>query len=220
MYLTAFLLSGGYMINFENLDKFVFRGAGCYGIPQIDPVTEYPQGEFISANYAMTAKRPEDKIVHTFVDDYQFVRFWNQPDRYIDRLSKFRAVCAPDFSTYTDMPLAMQIYNHYRKHWLAAYWQLHDITVYPTISWSGEDSYSWCFDGEPTHGIVAVSSVGTQQNKESKRLFLRGYEEMMKRLEPSWVIFYGRVPEECDWNIIRVPPHYDEIVKRRKNANA
>lgn len=99
------------MINFENLDKIVFPGAGCYGIPQIDPVTEYPQGEFIPVNYAMTAKRPEDKIVHTFVDDYQFVRFWNQPDRYIDRLSKFKAVCAPDFSTYTDMPLAMQIYK-------------------------------------------------------------------------------------------------------------
>ena len=71
-------------------------------------------------------------------------------------------------------------------------------------------------DGEPVSGIVAVSSVGTQQNKESKRLFLRGYEEMMKRLAPEWVIFYGKVPEECDWNVIRVKPHYDDIVKRRK----
>lgn len=65
-------------------------------------------------------------------------------------------------------------------------------------------------------GVVAVSSVGTQNNKDAKRLFLRGYEEMMKRLSPSWVIFYGKVPEECDWNVIRVPPHQDEIVKRRK----
>lgn len=29
-------------------------------------------------------------------------------------------------------------------------------------------------------------------------------------------IFYGHVPEECDWNVVRVAPHYDEIVKRRK----
>lgn len=65
-------------------------------------------------------------------------------------------------------------------------------------------------------GIVAVSSVGTQQNKESRQLFLLGYKEMMKRLNPSWVIFYGKVPEECDWNVIRVAPHYNEIVKRRK----
>lgn len=63
---------------------------------------------------------------------------------------------------------------------------------------------------------MAVSSVGTQKGKENKRLFLKGYDEMMKRLEPLWVIFYGYVPEECDWNVIRVKPHYEEIVKRRK----
>lgn len=67
-------------------------------------------------------------------------------------------------------------------------------------------------------GIVAVCSVGTQKNAESKRLFLQGYEEMMKRLYPTWVIFYGHVPLECDWNVIRVNPHYDDIVKRRKAA--
>lgn len=204
------------MINFENLDKFSFSGVGKFEIPQIDPETKYPGGEFVGMNYALTEKFPESKIMHCFVDDYQFIRYWNNPDKYLPVLSKFSAVCSPDFSTYTDMPLAMQIYNHYRKHWLAAYWQLNGITVYPTISWSDEKSYDWCFDGEPVGGVVAVSSVGTQKNKESKRLFLLGYEEMMKRLDPAWVIFYGKVPEECDWNVIRVNPHYDEIVKRRK----
>ena len=110
----------------------------------------------------------------------------------------------------------MQIYNHYRKHWLAAYWQLYGMTVYPTISWSDEQSYDWRFAGEPVGGIVAVASVGTQNNKEAQRLFLKGYEEMMKRLDPQWVIFYGKVPLECDWNVIRIKPHYEEIVKRRK----
>lgn len=125
-------------------------------------------------------------------------------------------MCAPDFSTYTDMPVAMQIYNHYRKHWIAAYWQMHGITVYPTISWSDESSYAWCFDGEPRGGVVSVSSVGTQNSVESKRLFMRGYEAMMKALDPAWVIFYGNVPKECDWNVIRIAPYYDKIVERRK----
>ncbi|MCD7755750.1 MAG: DUF4417 domain-containing protein, partial [Firmicutes bacterium] len=141
------------------------------------------------------------------------------PDKYIPRLSQFAAVCSPDFSTYTDMPVAMQIYNHYRKHWLAAYWQQYGLAVYPTISWSTPESYAWCFDGEPVGSIVAVSSVGTQANKETKRLFLQGYEEMMKRLDPTFVIFYGNVPEECDWNVIRVPPHYEEIRRRRAEKN-
>lgn len=204
------------MLNFENLNKVSFPGVGPYGIPEIDPVTECPTGEFIPVNYHYKAKNPQEKNIHFFVDDYQFIRYWNNPDAYIPKLKQFRSICAPDFSTYTDMPLAMQIYNHYRKHWLAAYWQLHGMTVYPTISWSTPESYAWCFDGEPKGGIVAVSSVGTQQSTESKRLFLQGYEEMMKRLAPSWVIFYGQVPPECDWNVIRIEPHYNKIVERRK----
>ena len=203
------------MLNFENLDKFMFSGVGKYEIPRINPVIEYPKGEFIPMNYANSHKAPGDVNVHCFVDDYQFVRYWKYPDRYIPILQRFRTVCSPDFSTYTDMPMAMQIYNHYRKHWLAAYWQLHGITVYPTISWSTPDSYEWCFDGEPVGGIVAVSSVGTQKNKDAKHLFLQGYEEMMKRLDPKWVIFYGNVPDECDWNVIRIKPHQDSIRERR-----
>jgi len=204
------------MLNFENLNRALFPGAGRYEIPVIAPVTKIPIGEFIPVNYHYTEKNPGSKNLHFFVDDYQFIRYWNTPNKYINKLSEFRAVRAPDFSTYTDMPLAMQIYNHYRKHWLAAYWQAHGLTVYPTISWSAPDSYAWCFDGEPVGGIVAVSSVGTQRNTESKRLFLLGYEEMMRRLSPTWVIFYGIVPLECDWNVIRVKPHQDLIVERRK----
>ncbi len=202
------------MLNFENLDKCTFPGVGRYGIPQIQLVTAYPEGEFIPMNYAKTAKDPESKTVHCFVDDYQFARYWNAPDKYIAGLSRFAAVCAPDFSVYTDMPVAMQIYNHYRKHWLAAYWQLHGMTVYPTISWSTPDSFDWCFDGEPVGGIVAVSSVGTQRSRESKGLFLQGYEEMMKRLDPLRVIFYGYVPEECDWNVIKIKPYQEDIRAR------
>jgi hypothetical protein len=207
------------MINFENLDKCIFPGVGRYEIPPIEPVMVYPQGEFIPMNYANTEKAPVDKIVHCFVDDYQFTRYWNQPDKYLPVLQRFAAVCSPDFSTYTNMPLAMQIYNHYRKHWLAAYWQLHGMTVYPTISWSDESSYDWCFDGEPVGGIVAVSSVGTQKGEGSKCLFLRGYDEMLKRLAPQWVIFYGNVPAECDWNVIRVQPFQDMIRDRRTKSS-
>ena len=51
MYLAAFLFAGGFMINFENLDKFTFPGVEKYDIPQIEPVKAYPQGEFIPVNY-------------------------------------------------------------------------------------------------------------------------------------------------------------------------
>ena len=61
---------------------------------------------------------------------------------------RFRFVCTPDFSMYTDFPLALQINSHYRKHWLGAYWQSKGITVIPTIFWSDERSFEWCFDAD------------------------------------------------------------------------
>ena len=164
--------------NYENAQRMLFDGAGQYGTPEIEP-TQFDNAEFIGFNYARSAKDPEDKAVHFFLDDYQFNRVWTDPDRYIPMLQRFKYVLTPDFSLYTDFPKALQIYNHYRKHWLGAYWQMHGINVIPTIGWSNRDSFEWCFDGEPTQGVVAVSSVGTQVKKEAREKFIEGYMEMV-----------------------------------------
>lgn len=198
--------------NYENAQRMLFDGIGQYAIPEIEP-TQFENAEFIGFNYAKSAKNPESKAVHFFLDDYQFTRVWTDPDRYISMLQRFKYVLTPDFSLYTDFPKPLQIYNHYRKHWLGAYWQMHGITVIPTICWSNQESFEWCFDGEPTHSVVAVSSVGTQNSKESKQRFFAGYMEMMKRLEPTQIIFYGNVPEECKGNIVHIKQFSDKFRK-------
>ena len=189
--------------NYENVQRMLFNGIGEYDIPQIESI-QFNNAEFIGFNYARNAKEPENKEVHFFLDDYQFSRVWTEPDRYIPMLQRFKYVLTPDFSLYTDFPKPLQIYNHYRKHWIGAYWQMYGINVIPTICWSDQKSFEWCFDGEPTQSVVAVSSVGTQNNKEKKRCFLDGYHEMVERLQPTQIIFYGRVPDECKKNIIHI----------------
>lgn len=189
--------------NYENVQRMLFGGVGRYDIPEIEP-TQFDNAEFVGFNYAKSTKNCEDKAVHFFLDDYQFNRVWTDPDKYIPMLQRFKYVLTPDFSLYTDFPKSLQIYNHYRKHWLGAYWQMHGINVIPTICWSDQDSFEWCFDGEPTRSVVAVSSVGTQNSKEKKRRFLDGYFEMVERLEPELIIFYGRVPEECKEKSVKV----------------
>nr|WP_288684338.1 DUF4417 domain-containing protein [uncultured Anaerobutyricum sp.] len=189
--------------NYENLNKRIFKGVGPYEIPQIE-VTHFESCEFVGFNYAAQAKKREKKGIHFFLDDYQFERLWKTPDRYLSMLYDFKYVMTPDFSTYTDFPKIIQIYNHYRKHWIGAYLQENGIDVIPTISWSIPDSYEWCFDGEPEGGTVAVSSVGTQKNKKTKELFILGYKEMVRRLQPETIIFYGDVPEECTENIVKI----------------
>lgn len=189
--------------NYENLNKYIFDGVGKYGIPAIKP-EQFTVDNWISFNFAKSCDEPEKHGIHFFIDDYQFIRLWTNPDAYLAMLGRFQAVCTPDFSTYTDFPMAIQLYNHYRKHWLGAYWQQNGVKVIPTISWSDESSFDWCFDGEPVGGMVAVSSVGTQQNKRATRLFELGYQEMMNRLKPSAVVMYGNIPECCTGNVIPV----------------
>lgn len=205
------------MNNFENFDKYVFEGKGKYDIPQIqlEHDLQIQRLIWIPWNYAKTAKEPETKGIHFYVDDYQFARLWNRPDDYINLLSRFGAVCAPDFSMYTDMPVAMQIYNHYRKHWLAAYWQSKGIHVVPTICWSTPNSFEWCFDGEPTDSVISISSVGSRYVKDA---FKDGCREAIKQLNPVQILWYGDCPEEFDWNAVKIKPFYKEMEERRKWA--
>lgn len=143
------------MLDFENLDKANFKGTRKYGIPVMQPEKiDVRHLEWIPFDKAMVAKDRASKGVHFYCCDFLFARVWNNPDKYINLLSQFGAVCAPDFSLYNEMPLAMQIYNHYRKHWCAAYWQAHGIHVIPTLCWCGMDSFDWCLDGTPKHSMA------------------------------------------------------------------
>lgn len=198
--------------NYENLNKAIFDSKDStqpFGFPLLKG-GEYVVDNWISFNFAKTCDEPEKHGIHFFIDDYQFVRLWTNPDMYLPMLKKFQAVCTPDFSTYTDFPKVIQMYNHYRKHWLGAYWERNGINVIPTISWSDKESYSWCFDGEPIGGTVAVSSVGTQVSRYTMDLFLSGYNEMIHRLKPEKIIMYGNIPDGCTGNIIPVKAFTDK----------
>lgn len=213
---------GGFMYkngrNYENLQKDIFEGVGEYGIPEIYAESLERETQFISFNYIRSCKDRKGKSCHFFIDDYQFNRLWTDIDRYIPMLRECDYVMTPDFSTYTDFPKAIQIYNHYRKHWVGAYMQEKGIKVIPTISWSDSDSFEWCFDGEPVGGTVSVSSVGCMKRKENKELFLSGYQEMIKRLRPTQIIFYGEIPEECKENIVRIKLFTDKFKGAKTNG--
>lgn len=192
------------MPQYLNLQERIFDGAGQYDIPQLLPETAVDVDEWTGFNYAQSTKEPDKKGIHFFLDDYQFERVWNSPSRYAETLKKFGAVLTPDFSLYRDFPKAIQIFNHYRKHWVGAYWQECGLKVIPTIAWSDKESYNWCFDGEPEGGIVAVSNVGCMRKKEARQLFMDGYNEMLTRLQPTEILVFGHIFDDYKGNVRRI----------------
>ena len=202
--------------NGHNLELGLFPLDGPLGIPKLVPAHLNDCIPWIPFNCVMSDRQREAHGVHFFIDDYLFQRAWNDPCRYTHLLSGYQAVMTPDFSMFTDYPVAVQLYNHWRKHQLGAYWQRLGLTVIPSICWSDHDSYAWCFDGEPVGGTVAVSSVGTQKNPLARTLFLDGYAEMMRRLQPEKIIFFGDVPTGCTGNIEPHEPYYRGVHAKRR----
>lgn len=201
--------------NGHNLGLVDCDMTGAFDTPVLLPVQVDKRLMWTSFNCAKTTRNRAMFGVHFFIDDYLFERAWNDPARYALLLKDFQAVMTPDFSLFTDYPKSVQIYNHYRKHLLGAYWQRMGMTVVPSICWSDHDSYDWCFDGEPQGGTVAVSSVGTQKSPQARDFFLDGYKEMLSRLQPSKIIFFGDVPSGCDGNIERHEAFYKSVNSRR-----
>lgn len=167
------------------------RTDGFYQIPVLRRSLYVPDG-LIGFNYV----KSQDAIhagVHFFIDDYQFERIWNEPAVYIDMLMRKGAPCVltPDFSLYTNMSRAVQIWNVYRSHLIGQIMADAGLEVIPTLQWAQPESYAFCFDGIEPGGSVAVSTVGVMRDELSKRLWIQGMQEALKRVKPKTILLYG-----------------------------
>ncbi len=162
--------------------------AGHNDMPVLDRCDFVPTA-LLPFNFAKTAV-DKAQTLHFFVDDYQFERLWASPAKYLDLILSFEAVLTPDFSLYMDMPLPMQQWNEYRRRALGNFWQRAGATVIPTLSWTDERSYGFCFDGLPRYSTVAVSTVGAR-DAEGSAIWRAGMVEAMRRLKPVRVLLYG-----------------------------
>jgi len=198
---------------FENQERMQFPSDNYFGFPNI-AATQTSGKKMLRFCDWKECKDPEHYIAHFYYDDYKFISAWREPEKYIDRLKRFKAVVAPDFSLYTDFPIALQILSCYRRQWCGAYWQSLGIDVIPDVVWGTKESFDFCFDGIPKHSTVAVSTVGVKRDKdwnnETDSLFREGYNEMLKRLEPTTILFYGDMIDGLEGNIIKIPSFYEE----------
>lgn len=188
--------------NILNLEYAQFDGEGKYDIPILEPVYELPEiKEWVGFNYVLSDAEPEGKAIHFFIDDYQFERLWNQPEKYVEKLKQYVCVATPDFSPYGDMPLATQIFNIYRKNWIGAYLQMNGIKVIPTVRASTDErSLDFYLDGFPHDSIVLISNMWTK-SKEEKEYFMKEYRTMVEKLNPNKIFIYGKQMDELKENI-------------------
>ena len=188
---------------FRNNPMFLrnqFKGDGVFEIPKIEK-EELKLENVELIGYDKLSENETDKIVHFFLDDYKFEVMWNDPEPRIERLKKYKAVLAPNYSIYTEMPLSLKVYNTFRSRWCGAYLQSKGIKVIPTVAWGEPNTFWFCFDGIEKGSTVAVSTLGV---RKEKALFLQGYNELIRKVKPQAVICYGEPFEEMQGKIITI----------------
>lgn len=181
-----------------------FKTSGKWGLPLIQKQSLSTDNIVLVACSDTRANDNEEnkqKGVHFFVDDYRFNGIYDNPERTLKRHSQYSFLLSPDFSTYTDMDLWRQLESVAKNRWVGAFWQSKGLTIIPTISWGLSQSYEFCFDGVEKGATVAIGMIGC---KQSKLNFMRGYNEMLKRLEPEKIICFGSPFDEMQGNIVTV----------------
>ena len=146
--------------------------------------------DLIGFNYAKTSENKETGI-HFYIDDYQFERIWNYPDKYLDILREYDCILTPDFSLYMDMVMPMKIWNTYRLRQIGAYYQSKGLTVIPTISWAEPETFEFCFLGIPEGSIVSVSTIGVKRKDEALKIWHMGMDAMIEAIKPEAILVYG-----------------------------
>ena len=200
------------IIKIMNIEKGFFKSTNKYGISDIKK-DEFEVKELIP--YRVDSNR--NGTAHFFLDDYRFERCWRNPDSQIEELKKYDGVLSPDFSMYTNYPQAMQIWQVYRNRWCACYWQSLGIKVIPTISWSDKESFKYCFLGIQKGSTVAIGTVGILNDEYAKTLFMQGFKEMLKQLEPKEILIYGNKLTELEGykNIRWFDPYMNKFIKAK-----
>ena len=177
-------------------------GFQSYLIEKANLVGEVKMPEIVNMNNVSIPKEliPFSKIrtsnnkrgyIHFYEHDKIFANFIANVKKYIPLLSEYDGVITPDCSLAIGQLDYLQKTNTYFNRAVGVFLQKNGIPVIPTIRWSDESSFEFCFNGIPKHYIIAISTHGCIKNKEQKETFKKGVIKMLEVLEPSDVIVYG-----------------------------
>lgn len=178
-----------------------FKSVGMFKLPLVKKQEISLEDVELIGYDKINQSKDYDSIVHFFLDDYRFESIYNNPEKKLETLKQYKAVLTPDFSMYTEMPIALQLFSTFKNRWVGAYLQEQGISVIPTVRWGDLTSFNFCFDGIEKGSAVAVSTLGVRNEKSH---FMLGYNEMLSRIKPSKIICYGKPFEEMKGDIIEV----------------
>lgn len=163
---------------------------GDWDMPVIEPEPRVPT-KLVPFSVAVSKSHTSrEGFVHFCEDDGDFERFWKNPRKYLPRLIEFDGAISPDFSTCSDMPIPLAIWNTYRNQLCGAWLQRQGVHVIPLVRMV-EHVAPVTLAGIPRHAPIAVCARGSVRNPEKRSLFVRTLKRTVDTLRPARIIWYG-----------------------------
>lgn len=134
------------------------------------------------------------KAVHFFLDDYRFESVWRNPAATVERLRAADAVLTPDFSTWSEMPWPVALWQIYRSRWMGAFWRSRGLRVVPHATW-GIPAQPWHFTGLPMRSTIAIQCQATAKQEGMREADADSIRLMIDHLEPTTILSYGPFPD-------------------------
>ena len=167
------------------------------------------------------AKKIHKNMLHSKNNDYHINAFihsfdhdtkidgknegcWSNPQKMLQIAKHFDGCISVDFSTYADFPDPLKRYNFYRMNAIGAWLAAEGIPVISNVRWGTEDTWEYCFDGNPHNSMLCLGTVASNLKfKANYELFAEGLLKMVEVLSPRVLIVYGSSNYPC----------FDEIIK-------
>ena len=180
------------------------QSQGKYNFPLIKKQeVDIDKIKFLSiANAKNNDMENKDKTIHFFTYDWKFEKVYQNAEEELEKLSQYYCLLSPDFSIFTNMPIALQIESVFKNRWcLSGAWSMFPLD---------EKSFDFCFDGIEEGSIVAVCTYYRENCEEE---FMLGYNKMLEKIKPSAIICYDEPFKAMKGNVIEFLPTTYEWTK-------
>jgi hypothetical protein len=165
---------------------------GVDQIPKLRPATlDLVPSELCSFNDFGRSSNPAQEAVHFYKNDIRFIAILRNPKPFGFKASGFKALLTPDVTLGLGMPEWMRKRNTVLSRMCGVVWQSQGLSVIPSLRWVCHADLEFVSMGIERGSIFAVSSYGSERNKNAKLEFERGVLELVKILQPAALMVYG-----------------------------
>lgn len=120
----------------------------------------------------------------------------NQINKMINEIKEFSFVVCPDYSVYGNFPNYKQIDAMARSREVGYILTTYGIKVIVNFRALYEWTYELALTGICVNSIIAIGTLGTLKDKETKELLKNSVKAVINYVKPRCIIVYGFAPEE------------------------